>query len=102
MIRVISEWQSARIRIRGPSPLFRRASDSLWSFLLIGLGNPAMQPLETALDSIEHPVTMTHSSVDPTVIARMGITSDLVRVSIGIEDVEDLIADLDAALSARP
>jgi cystathionine beta-lyase/cystathionine gamma-synthase len=28
----------------------------------------------------------------------MGITSDLVRVSIGIEDVEDLIADLDAAL----
>jgi len=32
------------------------------------------------------------------VLARMGITSDLVRVSIGIEDVEDLIADLDAAL----
>ena len=47
---------------------------------------------------IEHPVTMTHSSVDPAVLARMGITSDLVRVSIGIEDVEDLIADLDAAL----
>jgi cystathionine gamma-lyase len=49
---------------------------------------------------IEHPVTMTHSSVDPVVLARMGITSDLVRVSIGIEDAEDLIADLDAALAA--
>ena len=48
---------------------------------------------------IEHPVSMTHSSVDPAVLAQMGITADLIRVSIGIEDVEDLIADLDAALS---
>jgi len=51
---------------------------------------------------IEHPVTMTHASVDPASLARMGITSDLIRVSIGIEDVEDLIADLEAALSGRP
>jgi cystathionine gamma-lyase len=50
---------------------------------------------------IEHPVTMTHSSVDPAVLARMGITSDLIRVSIGIEDVDDLIADLDVALSGH-
>ncbi|MGA2040124.1 MAG: PLP-dependent aspartate aminotransferase family protein [Bryobacteraceae bacterium] len=50
---------------------------------------------------IEHPVTMTHASVDPAALARMGITSDLIRVSIGIEDVEDLIADLDAALSSH-
>jgi cystathionine gamma-lyase len=50
---------------------------------------------------VEHPATMTHSSVDRAVLARMGITSDLVRVSIGIEDVDDLITDLDAALSGR-
>ena len=50
---------------------------------------------------IEHPVTMTHASVDPAVLARMGITADLIRVSIGIEDVEDLIADLDTALSGN-
>ena len=48
---------------------------------------------------IEHPVTMTHASVSPEVLARMGITPDLVRISVGIEDVEDLIADLDSALS---
>jgi len=48
---------------------------------------------------IEHPVTMTHASVDPAALSNMGITSDLIRVSIGIEDVDDLISDLDAALS---
>jgi len=47
---------------------------------------------------IEHPVTMTHASVDSSALARMGISADLVRVSIGIEDMEDLIADLEAAL----
>ena len=48
---------------------------------------------------IEHPVTMTHASVDPAALVRMGITPDLIRVSVGIEDVEDLIADLSSALS---
>jgi cystathionine beta-lyase/cystathionine gamma-synthase len=48
---------------------------------------------------IEHPVTMTHASVDPVTLARMGITPDLIRVSVGIEDVEDLISDLASALS---
>lgn len=47
---------------------------------------------------IEHPVTMTHASVSPDVLAAMGITPDLVRVSVGIEDSEDLIADLASAL----
>jgi cystathionine gamma-lyase len=48
---------------------------------------------------IEHPVTMTHASVEPAALARMGITPDLIRVSVGIEDVEDLIEDLDSALT---
>jgi cystathionine beta-lyase/cystathionine gamma-synthase len=47
---------------------------------------------------IEHPVTMTHASVSPDVLATMGITPDLVRISVGIEDVEDLIADRISAL----
>jgi len=42
---------------------------------------------------------MTHASVDPAALARMGITPDLIRVSVGIEDVEDLISDLASALS---
>jgi cystathionine beta-lyase/cystathionine gamma-synthase len=47
---------------------------------------------------IEHPATMTHSSVSAETRAAMGITPDLIRISVGIEDVEDLIADLDSAL----
>ncbi|MGE5647621.1 MAG: trans-sulfuration enzyme family protein [Acidobacteriota bacterium] len=44
---------------------------------------------------IEHPATMTHASVPAGVRDEMGITEDVVRVSVGIEDVKDLIADLD-------
>lgn len=47
---------------------------------------------------IEHPAIMTHASVPPELRARLGISDGLVRLSAGIEDVDDLIADLDAAL----
>jgi cystathionine beta-lyase/cystathionine gamma-synthase len=47
---------------------------------------------------ISHPATMTHSSVPPEVRQRIGITEGLIRMSVGIEDVEDLINDLDQAL----
>ncbi|MFN8003735.1 MAG: PLP-dependent aspartate aminotransferase family protein [Acidobacteriota bacterium] len=47
---------------------------------------------------ISHPATMTHASVPAAQRARLGITDGLVRISVGIEDVEDIIADLDAAL----
>ena len=48
---------------------------------------------------VEHPCTMSHASVPPEVQAKMGITPDLIRVSVGLEDVGDLIADFDAALA---
>lgn len=47
---------------------------------------------------IEHPATMTHVSVPAEVRAAMGITPDLIRISVGIEDTRDLIADLENAL----
>ena len=47
---------------------------------------------------IEHPAIMTHASVPPDQRAALGITDGLVRLSVGIEDVADLIADLDRAL----
>jgi len=50
---------------------------------------------------VEHPCTMSHASVPPEVQAKMGITPDLIRVSVGLEDVGDLIADLDAALAGE-
>jgi len=49
---------------------------------------------------ISHPASMTHASVPFEKRQQLGITDGLVRVSVGIEDVEDLIADLDQALSA--
>jgi cystathionine gamma-lyase/cystathionine beta-lyase/cystathionine gamma-lyase/homocysteine desulfhydrase len=48
---------------------------------------------------ISHPATMTHASVPPEERQRLGITDGLVRISVGIEDVEDLLADLDQALA---
>jgi cystathionine beta-lyase/cystathionine gamma-synthase len=48
---------------------------------------------------ISHPATMTHASVPAEMRKQIGITDGLVRLSVGIEDVEDLIADLDFALS---
>ena len=47
---------------------------------------------------ITHPVTMTHADVEPAERKRVGITDGLVRLSVGLEDVEDLIADLRQAL----
>ncbi len=47
---------------------------------------------------ISHPATMTHSSVPAEVRQRIGISDGLIRISVGIEDVEDLINDLDQAL----
>jgi len=48
---------------------------------------------------ISHPATMTHASVPAETRDRLGITDGLVRISVGIEDVEDIIEDLDQALS---
>ena len=47
---------------------------------------------------ISHPALMTHASMPVEVRERVGITEGLVRLSVGIEDVEDIIADLDQAL----
>ncbi|MBA4801677.1 MAG: cystathionine gamma-synthase [Euryhalocaulis sp.] len=47
---------------------------------------------------IEHPAIMTHSSVDKDAREALGITDGLIRLSVGIEDVDDLIGDLDQAL----
>jgi cystathionine beta-lyase/cystathionine gamma-synthase len=49
---------------------------------------------------IEHPLLMTHASVPPEVRAQLGIGEGLVRLSVGIEDADDLIADLEQALAA--
>jgi cystathionine beta-lyase/cystathionine gamma-synthase len=49
---------------------------------------------------ISHPATMTHASVPLNERKRIGVTDGLVRISVGIEDVEDIVADLKQALAA--
>jgi cystathionine beta-lyase/cystathionine gamma-synthase len=49
---------------------------------------------------IGHPASMTHASVPPVMRQAMGLTDSLVRLSCGVEDTDDLIADLDRAFSA--
>ncbi|NUQ80873.1 MAG: PLP-dependent transferase [Bacteroidetes bacterium] len=47
-----------------------------------------------------HPATMTHASMDPVLREKAGITSTIIRLSVGIENTADLLEDLDKALSA--
>jgi len=47
-----------------------------------------------------HPATTTHQQLEPEELEAAGVTPDLVRISVGLETVEDIIADLDQALAA--
>jgi cystathionine beta-lyase/cystathionine gamma-synthase len=68
------------------------------------LGRVRLCSLAESLGGVEtlisHPATMTHASVPQEQRARLGITDGLVRISVGIEDVDDLIADLENAFAA--
>ncbi len=51
---------------------------------------------------ITHPATMTHAEVPPEDRHARGLSDGLVRLSVGIEDVDDILADLEQALAAAP
>lgn len=78
--------------VKGGLPAGKKLMDSvkLWT-LAENLGS-----LESL---VTHPVTMTHASVEESERKRIGITDGLVRLSVGLEDAEDLIGDLEQALS---
>lgn len=50
---------------------------------------------------IEHPATMTHASIPADVRKKTGIDDGLIRLSVGIENVDDLLADLEFALEQK-
>jgi len=75
---------------------FEKAAAFLGKVRLCALGE-SLGGVETL---ISHPASMTHGSIPEAERNRLGVTPGLVRISVGIEDVEDLIADLDRALSA--
>jgi cystathionine gamma-lyase len=47
---------------------------------------------------IEHPAIMTHGSIKKEIRQELGILDNFVRISVGIENIEDLIDDLDSAM----
>jgi cystathionine gamma-lyase/cystathionine beta-lyase len=48
---------------------------------------------------INHPATMTHASIPKEEREKSGVVDNLLRLSVGVEDVEDIIADLEQALA---
>ncbi|HMF54093.1 MAG TPA: PLP-dependent aspartate aminotransferase family protein [Edaphobacter sp.] len=64
--------------------------------LRLGLLAESLGGVETL---VCHPASMTHAAVGAEERARLGITDGLMRISVGIEEVEDIIADLDQALT---
>jgi len=75
---------------------FERARQVLNRFKLMALAE-SLGGVETL---VCHPASMTHASVPPERRAAIGLSDSLIRISAGIEDIEDLKADLDQALQA--
>lgn len=48
---------------------------------------------------VTYPIVQTHADMDPVLLARVGITDCLLRFSIGLEDAQDLLEDIEAALA---
>lgn len=96
------QHELARRQQRGPGAMLSFDLGSLEAARRL-LDNVKLCALAESLGGVEtlisHPAIMTHASIPPDVRARIGITEGLVRVSVGIEDVEDLIADLEQALA---
>jgi O-acetylhomoserine (thiol)-lyase len=77
--------------VRGGAAAGRRLIDSVKLFsLLANVGD--------AKSLIIHPASTTHQQLDAEAQRKSGVTADLVRLSVGIEAIEDIIADLDQAL----
>jgi cystathionine gamma-lyase len=79
------------IRLKGGLPRVRTFLTSLKFFALA-------ESLGGVESLANHPETMTHVSVPPDLRVKLGISSDLVRLSVGIEDAQDLLRDIRQAL----
>jgi cystathionine beta-lyase/cystathionine gamma-synthase len=95
------QYELGRKQMHGPGGMLSFETGSIENARTV-LNSVRLCSLAESLGGVEtlisHPATMTHASVPPEERQRLGITDGLVRVSVGIEDVEDLISDLDQAL----
>ncbi len=96
------QYELGRKQMRGPGGMLSFETGSLENARTI-LNSVRLCSLAESLGGVEtlisHPASMTHASVPPEDRQRLGITDGLVRISVGIEDVEDLMADLEQALA---
>ncbi|TDQ28517.1 cystathionine gamma-synthase [Tenacibaculum caenipelagi] len=80
-----------------------RLKDQSKQAALTFLENTKIFTLAESLGGVEslvsHPVTMTHASIPEAERLKIGITDSLIRLSVGVEDIDDLLADLEQALS---
>lgn len=81
------------IELKGGESAVQRFLDKLQIFILA-------QSLGGMESLINHPASMTHASMPEAAKARAGVTPQLLRLSVGLESAEDLIADLSQALAA--
>ena len=79
----------------GPATAKQRAFEVLDKLRLIDISNN----LGDAKSLITHPATTTHRAMGPEGRAAIGLGDGVVRISVGLEGTEDLIADIDQALS---
>ncbi|HET9179863.1 MAG TPA: cystathionine gamma-synthase [Terriglobia bacterium] len=96
------QYELGRKQMSGPGGMLSFETGSLENARTV-LNAVRLCSLAESLGGVEtlisHPATMTHASVPREERQQLGITDGLVRISVGIEDVEDLIADLDQALA---
>lgn len=96
------QYELGRKQMSGPGGMLSFETGSLENARTV-LNAVRLCSLAESLGGVEtlisHPATMTHASVPLEERRQLGITDGLVRISVGIEDVDDLIADLDQALA---
>ena len=96
------QYELAQRQMKGPGSMISfgvkgglRAGKTVMDRVQLAVLAVSLGGVETL---IQHPASMTHSKLPPKERAEAGITDGLVRISIGIEDVEDILADLAQAL----
>ena len=99
------EIAKAQMRHFGGMVSFDLYTDTL-EYATNVLSNTKLFTLAESLGGVEsligHPATMTHATIPKADRLKVGLTDSLIRLSVGIEDVEDLIADLQQALDQLP
>ncbi len=96
------KYDLAQKQMRGPGAVISIGLKGGYNAGQILMNNMKVFLLAVSLGGVEsliqHPASMTHSKVSKENRVKAGITDDLVRISVGIEDLDDLIKDFEQAL----